>query len=237
MNDLYKRFMVRGKADRHYLFASKACDALILSLAYFVSKGMNSIVGMWELLFSFTSGMGVIYVARWFWWRVNAWSEVAAMIASGVMSIVLATQTTLDFPHKIAIILPVSIVTWVTVTFLTSPVEMPRLVEFYKRVRPYPFFWKKVLAQMPDAANYPCPDNFYRNVRCWVWGVLAVYTLLFAIGKWVFLQTTPALMLTAASILFSALLARELLAAEKEEKAEKAEARVPAVAQPAFETE
>ncbi|MFA4974809.1 MAG: sodium:solute symporter family protein [bacterium] len=234
VNDLYKRFMAKGKTERHYLCASKVCDATILVLAYFVSKGMNSIVGMWELLFSFTAGLGVIYAARWFWWRVNAWSEVTAMVASGIMSIVLTTQTSLDFPHKIVIILPVSIVAWMTVTFLTKPVETSRLVEFYKRARPYPLLWKKILVQMPDAANYACPDDFYRNVRCWLWGVLSVYTLLFAIGKWVFLQTVPALMLTASCIFFSALLARELLAAEKA----KGEGEcVPAIAQPALETE
>ncbi len=196
-NDFYKRFVKRDKSERHYVIVSKLCEVGLLVMGFLISRQAESIGGMWKLLIAFTAGLGVVYIARWFWWRVNAWSEVAAMIASGVTTVVLNAYTTYDFPHKLCIILPVSIVSWVTVTLLTKPASMEHLAEFYRRVRPYPYFWKPVLATIENPADRTCPDSFWKNARCWVWGVLAVYSLLFAIGKWIFLQYGQALVLTA----------------------------------------
>lgn len=210
VNDLYKRFMVKGKGERHYIIASKLCEVGLLTMGYLVSRQASSIGGMWKLLISFTAGLGVVYVARWFWWRVNAWSEVAAMIASGVATIFLTKYTSLDFAHRLCVILPISIVSWVSVTYLTSPVSMEQLTAFYKRVRPYPYFWKPVVANIADPAERTCPDDFWSNVRCWVYGVVAVYSLLFAIGKWIFWRVEPALVLTGVCIVTCYMLYREM---------------------------
>jgi len=197
INDFYKRFLAKDKREKHYVIASKICEVGLLTVGYIVSRNVDSVVGMWKLVASLTAGLGVVYVARWFWWRVNAWSEVAAMVASGVSTFWLNAFTTMDFAHKICIILPVSIVSWVLATYLTSPVSMDRLTSFYRRVRPYPFFWKPVLKHIEDPAERVCPDDFWRNVRCWVWGVVAVYSLLFAIGKWIFMRTPQAIGFTS----------------------------------------
>lgn len=205
VNDFYKRFLVKHKGQKHYVIASKICEILLLVMGYLISRKADSIGGMWKLLIAFTSGLGVVYMARWFWWRVNAWSEIAAMIASGATTILLNVYTDLDFAHKLCVILPVSIASWVAVTFITRPVTKEQLAAFYKRVRPYPLLWKPVLAHVePDERK--CPDSFWRNVRCWVWGVLAVYALLFAIGKWIFLEYTQASFLTALLALMCLLL-------------------------------
>ena len=222
INDFYKRFMFKTKSEKHYIIASKICEALLLIMGFFISRKANSIGGMWELLVAFTSGLGVVYVARWFWWRVNAWSEISAMVASGAATIVIEKYTNLDFAHSLCVILPVSIVSWVTVTLLTKPVAMESLVEFYKRVRPYPYLWKPVVAQISNPAERTCPDSFWRNARCWVWGVAAVYSLLFAIGKWVFLEYQDAIWLTVFFVAACFILRWEMTSAEAASKREPA---------------
>ncbi len=231
VNDFYKRFIARERRDKHYVIVSKLCEVGLLTMGYLISRQVDSVVGMWKLLAALTSGLGVIYVARWFWWRVNAWSEVAAMVASGVATFVLNAYTSMDFAHKICIIVPASAVAWISVTFLTKPVAMDKLTAFYRRVRPYPFFWKPVLANIADPAERVCPDDFWVNARSWVWGVVAVYSLLFAIGKWIFWRVDQAAILTGICALMCYLLYREM----KPSKAIVAEA-VP-VGEPVAETD
>jgi len=231
VNDFYKRFIAREKRDKHYVIVSKLCEVGLLTMGYLISRQVDSVIGMWKLLAALTSGLGVIYIARWFWWRVNAWSEVAAMIASGVATFTLNTYTSMDFVHKICIIVPASAISWIVVTFLTKPVEMDKLTAFYRRVRPYPFFWKPVLANIADPAERTCPDDFWANARCWVWGVVAVYSLLFAIGKWIFWRVDQAMILTGICALMCYLLYREMRPSKAEELAD-----VP-VGEPVAETE
>ncbi len=215
VNDFYKRFVAKEKTDKHYVVVAKVCGVGITVASLLLSYAMNSIGDMWKLLAAFTSGMGVIYIARWFWWRVNAWSEISAMIASGVTTIILTVFTDLDFAHSICVILPVSMASWLTATFITSPTDMERLTEFYKRVRPYPFFWKPVLARIADPALKRCPDNFAKSLRCWVWGVTSVYSLLFAIGKWVFMDIDQAIILSIATVVAASILWWEMRPGDK----------------------
>ncbi len=235
VNDFYKRFIAKAKSQKHYVIVSKMCEIGLLTMGYLVSRKADSIGGMWKLLIAFTSGLGVVYVARWFWWRVNAWSEVAAMVASGVSTIVVTKYTDLDFAHQLCVILPISIVSWVSITLITQPVSMEKLTEFYKRVRPYPFFWKPVLQNISDPASRACPDDFAKNARSWLWGVIAVYSLLFAIGKWIFWQTDQALILTGACALMCYLLYLEMR--PKKAMKEKALAETILIEEPLAETE
>ncbi|MFH1831102.1 MAG: sodium:solute symporter family protein [Pseudomonadota bacterium] len=236
INDFYKRFVVRTKSQKHYVIASKVCEVGLLTMGYLVSRKADSIGGMWKLLIAFTAGLGVVYVARWFWWRVNAWSEVAAMVASGVTTIIITKYTNLDFAHQLCVILPISIVSWVSVTLFTKPVSMEKLTKFYERVRPYPFFWKPVLQNISDPALRTCPDSFAQNARSWLWGVIAVYSLLFAIGKWIFWQVNQALMLTASCALMCYLLYLEMRPKKPREE-EEVLAEAALTSEPLAETE
>ena len=210
VNDFYKRFIVNDGSKKHYVIASKVCEFSMLIGAYFLSKHLHSVVTMWKLIASLTIGLGVVYIGRWFWWRVNAWSEVTAMIASGVGTFVLTTYTDWPFVQRILVIVPISLVSWITVTYLTKPVSMDQLITFYKRVRPYPMFWKPVVKAINDPAYEKSPDNFAKNARCWVYGIVVVYSALATIGKWILGTTTEAVVATLLCIASSLLLWREL---------------------------
>ncbi|MBN1282797.1 MAG: Na+:solute symporter [Proteobacteria bacterium] len=232
VNDFYKRFFAREKGERHYVIAAKFCEAGLLCIGYFVSLKASSVSGMWQFIVDLTAGLGVVYVARWLWWRVNAWSEIAAMTASGATTILLKIFTDLDFAHSLVVILAVTTASWVTVTFLTSPVSMEKLTEFYRRVRPYPLFWKPVLANIDDPAERHCPDDFFKNVRCWAISAVALYSMLFAIGKWVLWVPSHALALTLLCAVSLVLLWNEMR--ERRPQVEEA----PAIAkEPALESD
>ncbi len=199
VNDFYKRTLAKNKSTKHYIMVSKITEALLVVVGCVVCLNANSIGKMWMVLFELSAGLGVVYMARWFWWRVNAWSEIAAMLSSGATTAVLHFYFPgLDFAHQLCIIVPVSIVIWVSVTLVTPPVPTEQLVKFYRRVRPYPLGWQPVLALVvPEERR--SPDDFWKNARCWVWGVVSVYASLFAIGKWIFWQTGQAIALTMLS--------------------------------------
>ena len=199
VNDAYKRFWAKEKTTRHYVRVAKCTEVLLLGSAYFLSQYITSITFAWKLIVSLTAGLGLVYIARWFWWRVNAWSEVTAMVTSGLATLVLQTQTGLGFEQSFCITLAVSTAAWITVTFLTPAVSMEQLKIFYRRTRPLGFFCKPVRRMLPPhEAN--SPDNFWWSFRCWIWGIVWVYSSLFGIGKWIFGDMRPAIVLTAVSL-------------------------------------
>lgn len=199
INDGYKRFLVKERSDQHYVTASKIATAALLLGSLAMSYWMTSITDAWELIVSLTAGLGIVYAARWFWWRVNAFSEISAMIASGLSTAYTMYFTTWDFPHRFCFILVVSTVTWMVVTFLTPAVSLKQLAAFYTRVRPFSFFWKPVVATL-DPSLAHSPDNFWKSLRLWVWGIVMVYGSLIALGQWIFTPGLDALLTTGIAL-------------------------------------
>ena len=122
-------------------------------LGAIASFGVKDISFAWKLIISITAGIGSVYIARWYWWRVNAWSEISAMVTAGVCTLVFAIMASTDrfagspimqFPYSTVITFFIVVPVWIIVTFLTGPVSDKHLVDFYKRVRPGGPGWKRV---------------------------------------------------------------------------------------------
>ena len=233
INDFYKRFLHKNGSTKHYVYASKIAEVVLILVAFFISFHVNSIVGMWKLLVSLTTGLGVVYIARWMWWRVNAWSEVSAMCSSLILGFIFNAKTimpavlyesglswpfigglinvasTYKFHEQILIIVPITTIIWVTVTFLTSPVSEEKLITFYTRVKPFPKFWKPIVKNIPENLR-PQKGEFWRSAKCWVLGISLVYGSMVAIGKWIFKVHTQAGIATFIAVLAGILLWREL---------------------------
>jgi hypothetical protein len=153
---------------------------------------MTSVAGAWQLLLGVGAGTGAVYLLRWYWWRINAWSEVSAMTAAAVTTVMLQAkihgETLIQFsgsgPQVFAKALlftvAVTSVVWLAVTFLTSAEPDSKLVEFYRRVRPAPTGWKHVAALAPEVRA--AHDGWY-NLMDWLLGCLLVYMVLFGTGK------------------------------------------------------
>jgi len=186
VNDFYRRFMVRDHGERHYVTVSKWATAFLAVLGAAVSLVMQSVSGAWEFLLGVGAGTGAVYLLRWYWWRINAWSEVSAMSAAAMMTVVLRTSVHLSgsqaivFAKSILITVAVTSLVWLIVTFLTKPEPDSKLLEFYRRVRPSAAGWKHIAALAPEI---PATHDGWYNFMDWLLGCLMVYMALFGIGK------------------------------------------------------
>jgi Na+/proline symporter len=183
VNDFYRRFVHKDRSDRHYVWVSRWASLGVMVLSGVLALAMNSISDLFVFLLLFSSGTGLVFILRWFWWRINAWSEVSAMVASGAIAVVLqacygsAAVKSLA-PLMLLITVAGSTVVWVLVTLLTRPVEMERLVEFYRKVRPYGA-WGPVAARAGVAPVY----GLGRQAVNWLAATAMVFGLTFALGK------------------------------------------------------
>ena len=182
VNDFYKRFFKPEADARHYVVASRISVVVIMLVAGVTSLFMDSIAGAWKFLIALNAGIGLVQILRWYWWRINAWSEIAAMVTSAVVSTIVFTlpHTKDNFAYQMLIIVPISTLTWLVTTLVTSPVSEERLVSFYQRVRPNGGWWGRI----PSLANVqPMEESGMPALLNWVLGSAFVYCTLFGFGK------------------------------------------------------
>ena len=204
INDIYKRFFKPNETERHYVLVGKIMTVVLMILAAFTALKMQSISKAWEFIFAMGAGIGLVLILRWFWWRVNAWSEITALATSIVITIsfeiIAYFQTinnnleyslfgsapsifgmSLQVHHKLMIIVPIAIIAWVTVTFFTEPEPMTKLESFYKRVRPGGW-WGPVTSSF-DHTLQPVTKGIF---ILWLAGVMMIYGFTFGIGNLIF---------------------------------------------------
>ena len=186
VNDLYRRFLRTDAPDRHYVNASQVATVLLTVISAVVTHYMDSIAGAWKLLIVTGAGTGTVLILRWYWWRINAWSEVSAMAAAFATSVILQTVFHLDsdnpvqFAHLILITVAITTVVWLATTFLTAPESTDTLLGFYRKVRPSAAGWRPVQRLAPDV---PVSHDLGWNLLDWLSGCALVYGALFGIGK------------------------------------------------------
>ncbi|HOL70172.1 MAG TPA: Na+:solute symporter [Bryobacteraceae bacterium] len=209
INDFYKRFIKKDAGERHYVRASQLATVLITILSALVTFYLDSIAGAWKLLLVTGAGTGLVLLLRWYWWRINAWSEVSSMVSAFIVSIALQTAGGLDSdaPRDFAwiMIVTISITTavWLAVTFLTRPENMDTLVSFYRRTRPSVNGWRPVAALCPDVK--PSGEG-WRDFLDWICGALLIYGWLFGVGKLLLGETLTGAALTGAGTLAGAVI-------------------------------
>jgi SSS family solute:Na+ symporter len=196
VNDFYKRFWNRDASEKHYVRASQIATVFIMLASCVVTYFQDSIAGAWQFLIALGAGTGSVFILRWFWWRINAWSEVSAMAASFVVSLVLTfgfgmrDEDPRAFAWKVIITVACSTVTWLAATFLTAPENRQVLLAFYRRVRPSASLWGPVAREATDVV--PVHDGL-NNLLDWLAGCVFVYLTLFGVGKIIFGATTQGL--------------------------------------------
>jgi SSS family solute:Na+ symporter len=204
VNDFYRRFLARHRDERHYVTVSRISTMGLMVLGAAVSYLLKSVSGTWTLLMGIGAGTGAVYLLRWYWWRINAWSEIVAMLAAAVMQALLRTVIHLSgsesivFAKSILITVAVTTPAWLLATFLTAPEPESKLLQFYRRVRPEVAGWKHIAAQAPEIP--PSHDAKY-NLMDWLLGCLMIYMALFGIGKLLLGSTrTGLLFLTISAV-------------------------------------
>lgn len=179
INDFYRRFLVNDNSEKHYVFISRLVTLLLMVVSVIITLFINRISGAWEFILECGAGLGLVLIMRWFWWRINAWSEISAMITPFIILPVLKIFQ-VEFPTTLFLIVPITTFVWLIVTFLTNPTDENVLIEFYKKVYPGGKLWSKISEKVPDA---PKQQNFFSMFVNWVAGVILIYSSLFAIGK------------------------------------------------------
>ncbi len=191
INDFFKRFISpeskykdKETAEKAYVKAGRILTIALMLLSILVTTQMTSISGVWSFVIECGAGLGLVLILRWFWWRVNAISEITATVTPfiifGAMKIF---KINIEFPDSLFIIVPVTTLSWLIATYISKPVTQETLTKFYKRVHPGGYGWKSVSALNPEVK----PDSGYaRLILNWICGIILVYMFLFGFGRIIF---------------------------------------------------
>ena len=178
VNDFYRRFVQPSATDAHYVWVSRVTTLALMVLSGIVTFYLDSIRQAWEFVLESGAGIGLVLILRWYWWRVNAWSEIAAMIAAAIGYAALKIFTPLVFPYSLLAVVAITTVSWLVVTFMTPPEPEEHLIAFYRRTRPDGPGWGPIAAR----AGGPPPGPLSGLIVDWAAGVALVYSALFGIG-------------------------------------------------------
>jgi SSS family solute:Na+ symporter len=185
INDFYRRFVVRKGSEKHYVLASKLFIVFLVILSGYTAAHISSIQSAWQLLLGMGAGTGGVLLLRWYWWRINAWSEISSMTAAFIVSMSLqwvhfSGNSSVVFAKSTMITTAATTAVWLIATLFTQPESDERLVKFYRRVQPTIHGWKHIAALAPDIT--PVRD-FAANAFDWVMGCTLVYCAMFGIGE------------------------------------------------------
>jgi len=219
VNDFYKRFLKKHETEKHYVNVSRVATVFLFAMSLVVTWQISSVGDAWRLLLALGAGTGLVLILRWYWWRINAWSEISGMIASFVTSLaVLGYLGPVFVPKVVAaggpegdawvmiITVCVTTIVWLVVTFATKPEPEAVLEAFYKRVRPGGPGWIRVSSKL-GYGREEIPGGRWAWAN-WLAGVIAVYATLFGIGKIVFGEWLAGAILCVIAVVAFAWIAR-----------------------------
>ncbi len=203
INDFYRPFINAHKSTRHYIMVSRLTMLLLTVAALVVTNRLNTIIGAYKYLGLTLAGVGTVMIARWYWWRVNPYSELAAIAASLVVANLLqiklpGTATTDLYAVRVVVTVTIVAAIWITVTFLTSNGTPERhTIDFYSRMKIPGPGWKTV---RQAAQIEPNPTEFAQNLTAWVTSVAFIFSATLGIGKLLFHQFGSAAVYFAVAV-------------------------------------
>jgi Na+/proline symporter len=206
VHDFYRRFIAPTAAEKHYVNVGRACTVLLYLCAALLSLVLNSAQEAFEVLISIGAGTGLLYLLRWFWWRINAWCEVVAMASSFLISLVFFVMKknghALPFGHSVIYSVAFTTVCWLLSAFLTAPTSRERLVAFYRKVHPAGPGWTRIRVEagITEAEASLHGDHIGMATLGWVSGCLVIWSSLFSIGNFLYARWVPAVGLLAVFI-------------------------------------
>jgi Na+/proline symporter len=214
VNDIYRRFIMKNATQKHYVRASQISTVLMLIFAVIIAYNLDSVSDAWYYMSMLTAGYGIVIVIRWFWWRVNAWAEIAALAASGLGSTLLSPKfgkavgywdniPVMDWQYRFIIVVLLCTASWLTVLFLTNPTSEEHLRKFCAKVKPFPTFWGPIYQKYPDIGwNF----KFIRSCIHWILGAVTVYAFCFGIGSLMFKNMVGGILLIIAAVFMGSII-------------------------------
>ncbi|MEJ6545457.1 MAG: Na+:solute symporter [Flavobacteriaceae bacterium] len=220
VNDVYKLEIQPNATEKQLVMVGRIATVLLMIASGFLALTLTNALQLFDIILMFGAGTGLIFILRWFWWRINAWSEISAMIVSGLLSILFnfgSLGTTFFggdglegiFPSwaKFPLVVLLTSIVWIAVTFLTSPEKEETLDRFYKQTQPGGPGWKvqqeKAIAEgQIKFQEWSVPSG----ILAMILGAILVYGCMFATGNWIYGNYTLASGLTLVVIVSGVLL-------------------------------
>ena len=196
INDFYRRFIRPDATEKRLVAVSRIATLALMALSLWVTSNLETISGAWAFLIEAGAGLGLVLILRWFWWRINAWSEIAAMVVPLAIYGWLYFATEVRFPQTLYYIVAATTAAWIVVTFVTKPTDAETLARFYRRVHPGGAGWKTVANMVPDVKG---DSGYGRLLRDWICGTILVYSVLFGVGHIILLRTGQGLLCLAVA--------------------------------------
>ncbi|WP_411029255.1 sodium:solute symporter family protein [Spongiimicrobium sp. 3-5] len=219
--DFYKQQVNPNATEKQMVNVGRLSTVVLMILSAFLALAMQNAMGIFNLLLSFGAGTGLIFILRWFWWRINSWSEITAMFSSGILAILLETTSLRTFLFntetgllpdwaELPFVMVVTTIIWLTATYMTQSETKEVLRSFYRKIQPGGPGWSKVLEEAKaDNDEIVQPNEKWSvpsGITAMLLGVVLIYSLMFATGYWIYGRTTGALILTGVSIISGLLL-------------------------------
>ena len=213
INDLFKPFVKKNASEKYYVKISKITTFLLLLFSLIVTSQFDKITDAWKFVLTCGSGIGLVLIFRWFWWRINAWSEISAMLAPYLIFPILIYGFNFDvygedFPITLLIIVIWSSIVWITITFLTKPTDTEKLISFYKKIHPGGKGWRKISDNLPEIKGDKAYGYLFVN---WITGCLLVIFTLFGIGELIFQNYIICIIYFAIALLSGILITRNII--------------------------
>jgi solute:Na+ symporter, SSS family len=236
VNDFYNRFYNPNATEKQKVMIGRISTVLLMVFAVLLALVLQNALQAFQYLLMIGAGTGLIYILRWFWWRINAYSEISAMIAATVFSLSFIIienffMTSLSEPQgmvqvfglilsvtywniiKLVGVVVLTTSVWIVVTFLTKPVEEKTLRAFYSKIKPGGPGWKKIIDDAREEGVELHKESDLRwdvptGILCMMLGAIAIYSTLFGIGEWIYGAYKPAMIFSVVAVVATWLLSR-----------------------------
>ena len=221
--DFYKQQINPDATEKQMVAVGRIATVVLMVLSALLALALQNAFEVFDLLITFGAGTGLVFILRWFWWRINAWSEITAMFASGILSILLV-KTSLGtmlfdpatgvFPEwaNYPFVVVVTTAIWVAVTLMTKPESDATLRTFYKKIQPGGPGWAKVVSKAKndneEIVSSKVKWSVPSGIGAMLIGVVLIYSIMFATGYWIYGETKLALIYSGVALIAGVLLTR-----------------------------
>ncbi|CAM1373987.1 sodium:solute symporter family protein [Tenacibaculum xiamenense] len=230
VNDFYKQQINTKASEKRLVTVGRISTVILMVLSAIVALSLTNAKQLFDILLEFGAGTGLVYILRWFWWRINAWSEISVMFSAAIISLLLNFSSLGDmlfgytnemgidvtgvFPNwsKLIIVVLVTTIIWLSVTFVTQPEKKEVLFNFYNKIEPGGPGWKTIIEKAENEnitiTNTQEKWSVPSGILAMFLGCILIYSAMFATGYWIYGKTTIASLLTTVTLIASFLLVR-----------------------------
>jgi SSS family solute:Na+ symporter len=212
VHDFYRRFVKQGASEQHYVFAGRVATVLLFLLSAAMAYLLDTAKDAFDVILQVGAGTGLLYLVRWFWWRVNAWCEVAAMVSSFLVSLLLLVLARggVHLSTHVALLVTIAVTTvcWLTTAYLAPATDRAVLVEFYRKVHPFGPGWEDVRREAGMEKVTAAGENVPLALLGWVTGCATIWASLFTVGNFLYGRTAAALACLAVFLVAGGVLVR-----------------------------